>query len=100
MTSKIIPPPVFDRTPAHRYAPEGLPASAYLTLQLLRDGCDRETVARRLILTPGRVSTIITQLTRLNLVVRRRDTRDRRRTWFDVTERGKAVLFDLKTGQT
>ncbi|MDZ7770774.1 MAG: MarR family winged helix-turn-helix transcriptional regulator [Woeseiaceae bacterium] len=74
----------------------GLTTSQLIVLQIIAiDGkALPSTVARATRLTQATVTSLVDNLVRFQLVIRQRDTEDRRRIWIHATEKGRALLAE------
>ena len=74
---------------------EGLTASQFSTLKVLRmkGPLPQKSIASYLLRTGGNITVVVDNLEREKLVVRERDTQDRRQVYVRLTEEG-AALFD------
>jgi len=71
-----------------------LTASQLLVLQQVaeNDGALPSVIAKSVGLKQATVTVLVNKLESAGLVTRRRDTKDRRRVWIEVTDRGRAAL--------
>lgn len=56
---------------------------------------DQRTLAGKLLSSQGNLTTVLDNLERRGLVQRRRDTKDRRRSWVRLTKRGREVIGEV-----
>lgn len=77
----------------HDPLPAGMTLSQFAVLEVLlhRGALTHHEVAEKVLKTRGNITTVVNQLERHGLVVRRRCEHDRRRVFLDLTERGRVA---------